>query len=225
MQFKALIFDCDGTLVDSEPLGIAVLGEVAAEFGARIDVESSLEALRGLPLADCVVELERRFQLTLPNDFVALVRERTAARFREQLQPMPGAFALLASVQVPFCVASSGPREKIELSLTLTGLRKFFGDRLFSSHDVGTWKPDPGLFLHSARQLGVEPGACAVVEDSQPGVDAGIAAGMFVFAYGNAPLRLPESPRVRAVASHQELQALLQNTGAIRRGCDVSASS
>lgn len=225
MQFQAVIFDCDGTLVDSEPLGIAVLGEVAAEFGARIDVGSSLETLRGLPLADCAVELERRYKLTLPSDFVARVRERTALRFREQLQPMPGAFELLASLRVPFCVASSGPREKIELSLTVTGLRKFFCDRLFSSHDVGTWKPDPGLFLHSARQLGVEPGACAVVEDSQPGVDAGIAAGMFVFAYGNAPLRLPHSGRVRAVASHLELQALLQNTGAVRLACDASVSS
>src|SRR5690606_5979821 len=158
-----------------------VLSDVATEFGAKIGRQDALERLRGLPLAQCVVEMEQLCGVKFPTDFVARVRQRTAERFREELQPMPGAADLLASLRVPFCVASSGPREKIELSLTVTGLRQFFGDRLFSSHDVGTWKPHPGLFLHSARQLGVHPDACAVVEDSQPGVDAGFAAGMFVF--------------------------------------------
>lgn len=209
MRFQAIIFDCDGTLVDSEPLGIEVLSDVATEFGAKIGRQDALERLRGLPLAQCVVEMEQLCGVKFPTDFVARVRQRTAERFREELQPMPGAADLLASLRVPFCVASSGPREKIELSLTVTGLRQFFGDRLFSSHDVRTWKPHPGLFLHSARQLGVHPDACAVVEDSQPGVDAGFAAGMFVFAYGNAPLRLPQHESVRKVCNHQQLQAVL----------------
>ena len=79
-------------------------------------------------------------------------------------------------------MATNGPREKAELTLGLTGLLRFFPDRLFSAYDVGSFKPDPGLFLHAARVMGVAPQCCAVVEDSLPGIQAGLAAGMQVFA-------------------------------------------
>lgn len=211
MRPRAIIFDCDGTLVDSEPLGLEVLVEVAAEYGAGMAGAVALEKLRGLPLADCIVEIERHCGTTFPPEFVGRVRQRTAESFQKRLQPMPGAAELLASLRIPFCVASSGPRDKIELSLTVTGLRPYFGAWVFSSHDVGTWKPHPGLFLHSAAELGVEPETCAVVEDSQPGVDAGLAAGMFVYAYGSAPLRWSPTAPVRRVSSHRELRTLLDD--------------
>lgn len=95
---------------------------------------------------------------------------------------IPGAFDLLERLTIPFCVATNGPREKAELTLELTGLLKFFPDRLFSAYEVGIYKPDPGLFLHAAQVMGVAPERCAVVEDSLPGVQAGLAAGMQVYA-------------------------------------------
>jgi len=106
-----------------------------------------------------------------------------AARFRSDLQAIEGVHSALERIDFPTCVASSGPREKILLSLELTGLLSRFTDRIFSAYEVGSWKPDPGLFLHAASALGVKPEACVVIEDSLPGVQAGIAAGMRVYAY------------------------------------------
>ena len=109
------------------------------------------------------------------------------------------------------CVASNGPREKIALSLSITGLLSFFDGRIFSSYELQTWKPDPGLYLHAAGAMKVAPENCAVVEDSVLGVRAGLAAGMRVFAYaaaGDAPeFHLPSVTSFEHMA---ELPRLLQ---------------
>jgi HAD superfamily hydrolase (TIGR01509 family) len=180
---RGIIFDCDGTLVDSEKLGIEVLVQAATEQGVRITVADAFLRYKGANMADCVADLEMRLSRRLPQDFVPKVRERTAEAFRSQLRPIDGALDLVRSIDGPMCVASSGPREKIELSLSLAGLLPFFEGRIFSSYDVGHWKPDPGLFLHAAQVLGVAPQHCSVVEDSLPGIRAGLAAGMRVFAF------------------------------------------
>lgn len=183
---KAIIFDCDGTLVDSEGLSNEVLVDMVAEQGLVLSVADAMSAFRGGRMADCVAQLEKRLGRTLPSTFVSELRSRTAAAFRERLRPIDGALELVESLSklpVSICVASSGPVDKIELSLSLTGLLPFFEGRIFSSYAVGIWKPDPGLFLHAAEALGVAPGDCAVVEDSLPGIRAGIAAGMTVFAF------------------------------------------
>lgn len=179
----ATIFDCDGTLVDSETLGNEVLVEVAAQHGVALSVEEALAEFRGCRMADCVASLEARLGRALPEDFVAVFRAQMATAFRARLRPVAGALELVRSLGGPVGVASSGPRAKIELSLSLTGLLPLFEGRIYSSYEVGSWKPEPGLFLHAAGALGVAPGACRVVEDSLPGVLAGLAAGMEVFAY------------------------------------------
>lgn len=183
---KAVIFDCDGTLVDSEVLSNEVLVAAIAEHGLILSVAEALVAFRGGKMADCVADLEVRLGRPLPADFVPALRSRMADAFRTRLQPVDGALELIHSLSRSsrsICVASNGPREKIETSLSLTGLSPFFEGRVFSSYDVGVWKPDPGLFLHAARVMGVEAEECAVVEDSLPGIQAGLAAGMAVFAF------------------------------------------
>lgn len=183
---KAIIFDCDGTLVDSEVLSNEVLVEAVAEHGLVLSVGEAVSAFRGGRMADCVAHLESRLGRRLPDDFVPALRARTAEAFRTKLRPVAGALELirwLSARSWKICVASSGPVEKIELSLSLTGLSPFFEDRIFSSYEVGVWKPDPGLFLHAAKAMDVAPEDCAVVEDSLPGIRAGLAAGMTVFAF------------------------------------------
>lgn len=209
-MLQAIIFDCDGTLVDSELLGIRVLCEVAADSGARLDAASALEELRGLKMSECVEKIEARCGVRLDEDFVPRARLRMAEAFHRSLQPMVGARELLASLTLPFCVASSGPRAKIELSLSITGLSPLVNGRIFSSYEVGSWKPEPGIFLHAAAALGVAPSACAVVEDSEPGIRAGLAAGMRVLAYGDSAQALAQRFGVEHVATHGELAEVLK---------------
>ncbi len=183
IHVDAILFDCDGTLVDSEELAIGLLVEMAAEHGAHMTAADALEQFRGTQLSDCVTHFEALLGSNLPAAFVSDYRTRMTARFREELQPIEGALELVQALELPMCIASNGPREKVELSLSLTGLLPFFRDHIYSSYDVGVWKPAPDLFLHAASSMGVDPQRCAVVEDSMPGIEAGLAAGMTVYAF------------------------------------------
>ena len=198
MSPELVIFDCDGTLVDSEELGTSVLLEMASELSLHLPLRETNLLFRGWQLDRCVAQIETWLGRKLPDDFVAQVRLRTRSTFEAKLQPIPGAVELVQALRLPMCVASSGPRDKIELSLSLTGLLPYFKDRIFSGYELGSWKPDPGLFLHAARALGVEPARCAVVEDSLVGVQAGIAAGMQVFAYQPEEIepKIPDGVRI-----------------------------
>ncbi|AMO98301.1 HAD hydrolase, IA, variant 1 family protein [Collimonas arenae] len=177
-----VIFDCDGTLVDSETVATDVMIEYLAELGTQLSFDEALSRFKGGRMADCVVELEAMRGQPLPGDFTKILRERIAHNLHQRLQPIEGALELVQSLRVPFCLASNGPLKQIELSLGITGLLPYFEGRIYSAYEVGSWKPAPDLFLHAAGKMGVEPSRCAVVEDSIPGVQAGVAAGMLVFA-------------------------------------------
>jgi HAD superfamily hydrolase (TIGR01509 family) len=180
-QFDLVIFDCDGTLVDSETVVAQVLAECASELGAPMSAQEALVRFKGGRMADCVKVIETLRGSPLPETFVADFRLRSNQVLRERLQPMEGALELLEAMHLPFCMASNGQHEKMQVTLGTTGLLHFFEGRIFSAYEVNAWKPDPELFLHAARQFGADPSRCAVIEDSMPGVQAGIAAGMQVF--------------------------------------------
>lgn len=182
-QCRLVIFDCDGVLVDSEPLSAAVVCEMAAELGLQMEVEDVLERFNGRKVTEWVAELEAALGRPLAESFIPEFRRRAAERFRSSLLPVPGVRALLEKLERPYCLASSGPLAKIHLTLTLTGLLHFFEGKIFSGYEVGVWKPDPGLFLHAAKAFRTSPRDCVVVEDSQAGIQAGLAAGMTVFHY------------------------------------------
>jgi HAD superfamily hydrolase (TIGR01509 family) len=213
MSIDAVIFDCDGTLVDSEPLAFEAIAGEAEVIGLALMAEKDRDLFNGQSMAGCLLAIEQRFGKRLPPCFEASMRQRMAALFRERLQPMPGALRLLQGLGVPCCVASNGPREKIELTLQITGLLPFFSDRIFSAVEVGSFKPEPGLFLHAAQALGAAPARCAVVKDSVSGVQAGLAAGMSVYAL-RSPQPLPPhlAARVRMLESLDEL-----NIGSVRK--------
>ncbi len=207
-----LIFDCDGVLVDSEDLSARLLLEAAREYGPlAMEPSEAIHLFRGRKMAECVAILSERLGRPLPEDFTPRFRTRQAEVFRRELKPIPGVSEALRQITIPMCVASNGPREKIALALSVTGLLPFFEDRIFSSYELGTWKPDPGVFLHAASKSGVAPTNCAVVEDSVLGVRAGLAAGMPVFGYiaaGDGPeFHLPGVTRFDRMA---ELPGLLR---------------
>ena len=182
-RFSLVIFDCDGVLVDSEVLGIRVLVECASEYGAKMEMSEALPLFLGRKMAERVAILATRATLPFPDDFTANFRARSAIVFRKELRPIPGVREALAQITAPVCVATNGPREKMTLSLEVTGLLPFFGSNLFTAYEVGSWKPAPDLYLHAAAAFGAAPERCAVVEDSPLGAQAGIAAGMTVFGY------------------------------------------
>ncbi|MEP6670703.1 MAG: HAD family hydrolase [Chthoniobacter sp.] len=209
-----LIFDCDGVLVDSEEIGIGVLLDVAKEHGPlAMELSEAMQLFRGRKMAECADILAERLGRPLPENFIPEVRVRTAEAFRRDLKAIPGIHEALREITIPVCVASNGPREKIELSLSVTGLLPRFEGRIFSSYEVGSWKPDPGLYLHAAAAMGVAPADCAVVEDSVLGTRAGVAAGMRVFAYtpegSTAKIDLPG---VTCFAQMPALPELLHST-------------
>ena len=167
-----------------------------------------------MSMANCLGYLAGRLGHALPEDFEPRLRQAMADAFVARLQPMPGAAELLSALRVPFCVATNGPRSKVSLTLEVTQLKPFLGDRIFCAPEIGSFKPDPGLFLAAAKALGIEPARCAVVEDSVPGMLAGMRAGMQVFAV--APVHaLPAECRT-AVRVLDRLQDLLgfQRAGA-----------
>jgi HAD superfamily hydrolase (TIGR01509 family) len=192
-RIDAVIFDCDGTLVDSETLGPAVLFDCLCERGVSRDL-LDVRQVRGRNLVDYLAEIEAVCGVSLPEHIVLPdYRSRLSDAFRGRLQPIAGARELVDAVsrRVPVAVASSAAKEKIVMSLSFTGLESFFTGRIYSSYDIRSWKPEPGLFLHVAKELGVAPERCAVVEDSTPGVTAGVAAGMYVFALETDGVDLP----------------------------------
>ncbi len=180
----AVIFDCDGTLVDSERLSMRLLVECVGELGLAVSYEQMLRDHSGNELTVVLEDMEDRLGRPLPDDFVDRFRARQIDLLRRELRATDGAAEVLAGMDRPVCVASNAPMTKIDVCLQTTGLDRFFTpDRVFSAWDIQSWKPSPDLFLHAATALGVPPHRCAVVEDSGFGIQAGLAAGMQVFAY------------------------------------------
>lgn len=203
---EAVIFDCDGTLIDSEGIGAQSLIEEAETLGLRFPDDEDLEAFRGRAMPTTLAILAERLGRPLPEGFEARARARMAVKFRTELKVIPGAHETLAALKPPVCIASNGPRAKMDLTLAVTGLAPFFAGRVFSAYEVGSFKPDPGLFMHAAAVMGARPERCVVVEDSAAGIEAGLAAGMQVYALD--PLGRLVAPRVGRVTRLCELAEL-----------------
>ncbi len=185
---KLVIFDCDGVIVDSEPLAAEVISAMANELGMNISPRQAQERFNGRKIAEWIVELEEEIKKPLADSFIPEFRKRCEYRFKQDLVPVPGIRDFLDQLSIPFCMGSSGPLEKINVTLTTTQMMPYFAGKIFSGYELQCWKPDPGLFLHAAKAFNTPPEQCAVVEDSLVGVKAGLAAGMHVFHYQ------PENP-------------------------------
>ena len=203
-----VIFDLDGTLVDSEAQSNQAFLDLLPDL--RGTVGDLIHRYRGMRLAPVLADIEGRLGRKLPDSFQADYRNRVSKLFEQHLEEMPGAHDVLEILSCSYCIASAGPPEKIRHSLRLTGLAPYFGGRVFSSYEVGSWKPEPGLFLHTARSLGFAPSQCVVVEDSDPGLTAAMAAGMRAIHF--APDGLAST-----VGCHARISDLLSLPGIINK--------
>jgi phosphoglycolate phosphatase len=181
--YELVIFDCDGVLVDSEPIANRVFAEMLASQGLVLTPRETMRRYMGRSMAACRTLIEAELGRALPGDFFSELHARTLGAFQNELRPVDGIGQVLDRLTTPSCVASSSAHERLRFALELTNLFSRFEGRIFSAHDVARGKPAPDLFLHAAHQMGVAPERCAVVEDSAPGIEAGVSAGMDVYGY------------------------------------------
>lgn len=179
--FELLILDCDGVVVDSEPITTRVLAEMLNELGVAISVEEVVATFSGHTFT--LEFASKCLGISLPHEFLENYRDRTFAAMEAELKPVQGVEIALDQITIPYCIASNGPHEKMRKTLSVTSLLSRFEDRLFSSADVERGKPFPDLFLFAARHFAISPAACLVIEDSPSGVAAARAAGMTVYGF------------------------------------------
>ncbi|MGQ9368623.1 HAD family hydrolase [Azospirillum sp. ST 5-10] len=214
-----IVFDCDGVLVDSEPISLRCTATALTAAGYPIGVDEVRSRFLGISTAAMVREVEGDTGHPMPSGFVDDLRRAILAAFERELRPMPGVAGLLGRLDRPVCVASSSTPERIRLALRVTGLLERLEPHLFSATMVARGKPAPDLFLLAAQRMGaVPPGACIVVEDSPAGVRAGRAAGMTVFGFvgGSHLCAVEDGQRLRDAGAHRVFARMAEVEEAIR---------
>jgi HAD superfamily hydrolase (TIGR01509 family) len=206
-----LIFDCDGVLVDSEPIAVRIDVEMLAEVGVTMTAEEVIERFVGRSPEVIVAETEARLGRRMPEGWFARGEARIREAYATELQPVPGIVEALGAIEDPVCVASSSGHENLRYKLELTGLYERFAPHIFSATEVANGKPAPDLFLHAASRMGAAPEDCVVIEDSRYGVEAARAAGMDVCGYagGVTSADALEGPRTVVFEDMRSLPQLL----------------
>jgi HAD superfamily hydrolase (TIGR01509 family) len=211
MKYKCIIFDCDGVLVDSEAISAKVFQKMLEELGCNLDFETVLHQITGTSMKENLSFFRKHIKGELPDDFETEFRKRSYKLFKTDLKPVKGIRDILDKIKIPIGVASSGPVEKIKMNLTTTKLIQYFGDNIFSSYEIGSWKPEPDIYLYAAKKMGFKPGVCAVIEDSLPGIQAAKAGGFDVFVFANNKSKIAfEELGAKVFFEMAELETLLK---------------
>lgn len=184
-QTKCVIFDCDGTLIDSEKLCCQALVNVFASFGTDLNVTDCYAHFQGGKLADILMDTRERLGLSISIDTLEpLYRAELETLFQRHLKPMDGAIGLIEFLKqqdIEFCIASNAPKSRVESSLAMTGMLDDFKGKVFSAFDANSWKPEPDLIMYTAMSMGFLPNECIYVDDTLKGVEAGVRAGVQSF--------------------------------------------
>ncbi|MHC1479708.1 HAD family hydrolase [Frateuria aurantia] len=207
LPFEAILFDCDGVLVDSEPLVNEVLVEILGEMGWHLSLPEAIRLFTGKMVRDQAILIQEKTGIVIDQAWEQAFRARRDQRLEARLTVIPGAVETVAQIHREMAgrmaVASGADIGKVRMQLHKTGLASYFGEQVFSGQDQAANKPAPDVYLHAASRLGARAQCCAVIEDSVTGVRAGAAAGATVFAY------FPPGSR------HTSAQALLQAGAAV----------
>ncbi|MBO9651276.1 MAG: HAD family phosphatase [Variovorax sp.] len=201
--FDAVLFDCDGVLVDSEPITNRVLAEMLGELGWTLTVQECMRIFTGKAVKDEATLIQARTGFALTPEWLVGFRERRNVALERELLAIPGAAqavrALHEALDGRIACASGADRHKVELQLDKIGILDCFEGRVFSGHEMPRSKPAPDVYLAAAEALGVHPSRCAVVEDTVTGAAAGVAAGATVFGYSPSDLGHSGPEALRAV--------------------------
>ena len=189
MKYELIIFDMDGTLVQSEDCASQALIDVIPALAGQ-SASAVTARYKGMRLARIFDDIETRLPGAVPENCLDLYREREDALSASMITPSEGAFAMLEQLKTTKCIASNAPVEKTRRSLEICALSGFFASGIYSAYEVNAWKPDPALFLHAAQAFVTDPEKCLVIEDSDVGIEAARSAGMDSVLYD--PLELSE---------------------------------
>ena len=227
MTFEAILFDCDGVLVDSEPITNGVLCQMLGEAGWLLPPEECMRLFIGKTVRSETARIEARTGRPLTDAWMAEFYARRNARLRAELEAMPNAVetvrAVHARLQGRIACASGADRQKVEMQLAQVGLAPFFAGRIFSGHEMPATKPAPDVYLAAAAAVGVPPARCLVVEDTVTGVQAGVAAGATVVGLSppglghGSPDALRAAGAVRVLADMAELTEVIQIVSKMER--------
>ena len=213
MRVSLIIFDCDGVLIDSEPIANRIFSEQLAKVGMHMTPGEVWHAFVGNSRDRCIAMAGEMRGEPLPDGFAQAWDDALHVALDVEARPVEGIPELLRSLKVPYCVASNGEPTHMRRGLGAAGLLPYFDGRMFSAAQVAHPKPAPDVYLHAARTMGAIPSGCVVIEDTPTGARAGIAAGMRVFGYVGSPMnQRDELVRVGATpfTSMRELPALLE---------------
>jgi HAD superfamily hydrolase (TIGR01509 family) len=203
MSAHHFIFDCDGVLVDSEPLSMKIDVEILAENGVVMSEEEAHARFVGKTFAAMIDEVAREYGVRFPSDASAQKDLRLLALYERALKPVDGVHAALSALSPQhFSCASNSPAERVAAALRIVGLVDFFGNRITTFEHVARAKPEPDVFIEAARRAGYAPGDCIVIEDSVTGVTAASRAGCRVLGFtGTHPHPEEHMPRLKAAGA------------------------
>jgi HAD superfamily hydrolase (TIGR01509 family) len=208
-----VIFDCDGVLVDSEAATCGLCAQAAREAGMAVSDEDSIVTFSGMALPLIRTMIERETGTTLAPDWTAMMQARFVAAMGQSAKPVPGVYAMLDTVRamgLPMRVGTNSSMEEMTVKFAATNLGPYFGDRIHSAVDVGAPKPRPDIYLTAARHEGVPPHACVVLEDSLPGAQAALAAGMTCVMLVEAGKNPPDLSGVLRIEHLSEFPMVLE---------------
>jgi HAD superfamily hydrolase (TIGR01509 family) len=178
---RAIIFDFDGVIADSEVLANTILAEVVTELGIPTTLDDAYRDYMGKQFQEVIAAIEQALGRSLPDEFADDYQRRTLSKFRTDLRPIKGVREFIAAFHaLPRCIASSSSPDRLALCLEVLEMETLFQGRVFSASMVARGKPHPDIFLHAAAEIGVQPERCIVIEDSASGVVAARAAGAMV---------------------------------------------
>ncbi len=184
--YDLVIFDCDGVLLDSEPIANRVDAEQLASIGLKLSPEEIMRRFLGKTKEGVIALAAEMLGRDLPAGFVETWDAALMEALGNEVRAIPGVEEAIRALRIPFCAASNSTPGRLRLSLRTSGLFPLFEGRLFSAEEVAYPKPAPDLFLHAAKMLGAEPTRCVVIEDTPTGARAATAAGMTVLGYAGA---------------------------------------
>ena len=214
----ALIYDCDGTLIDSEHIAGSVCAEALTSIGVPTTMEAFNARFNGVPAVKVWEVLRAEIPFPLPEGFNDAINAEIYRRYDDELHPIPGVTEAVETIGGNRAVASSTNLKRLKLNLEKTGLAPLFDPHIYSATQVKRGKPSPDVFLYAASQIGVDPAHAIVIEDSVAGVMAGLRAGMRVIGFHGASNGIPDlDARLAAAGAIEVIDRMADLPAAVER--------